>query len=169
MTELVKTRDRQQVSTAAAVLLNLTSAMWAGLIVGVSFLATLVKFRAPSLTMPVALDVGVHTFTALVRVEWVFVAVTVVLWWLARPVWLHFVGHLLQLTFFLIEALWLLPLLEVRALIVIAGGTNAPSHAHFVFVALEAIRVILLLVLGGLAIRRQGEKNSPHRCHSPVP
>jgi hypothetical protein len=36
--------------------------LWLGLLLGVSFLATPAKFLAPSLALPVALDVGRHTF-----------------------------------------------------------------------------------------------------------
>ena len=43
---------------------------WFGLVVGVSFLATPIKFRAQSLTLPVALDVGRTTFHAMTRLEW---------------------------------------------------------------------------------------------------
>ena len=43
---------------------------WAGIVIGVSFIATIAKFDAPSLTLPVALDVGRHTFAPLARIEW---------------------------------------------------------------------------------------------------
>lgn len=36
--------------------------IWVGMLLGVSFLATLAKFVAPSLTLPVALDVDRRTF-----------------------------------------------------------------------------------------------------------
>src|SRR5665648_1182454 len=48
------------------------AAVWIGMLVGVSFLATPAKFLAPSLTLPVALDVGRHTFSVFNRVEWAF-------------------------------------------------------------------------------------------------
>ena len=42
---------------------------WAGFLAGVSFLATPIKFTAPRLALPVALDVGRVTFAALNKVE----------------------------------------------------------------------------------------------------
>ncbi len=36
--------------------------IWAGVALGVAFVATPAKFLAPSLSLPVALDVGRHTF-----------------------------------------------------------------------------------------------------------
>src|SRR5690606_31087651 len=56
-------------SHAGIVALTVLSLVWLGLLLGVSFLATPVKFLAPSLTLPVALDVGRYTFTWLSRVE----------------------------------------------------------------------------------------------------
>lgn len=46
------------------------SLRWLGLLIGVAFLATPVKFLAPCLTMAVAFDVGRYTFAAFNKVEW---------------------------------------------------------------------------------------------------
>src|SRR5690606_9509596 len=63
---------------AAVVVLAVASLVWIGALLGVSFLATPVKFLAPSLTLPVALDVGRQTFHWLNRVEIVLAAATLV-------------------------------------------------------------------------------------------
>lgn len=47
--------------------------VWAGMVLGVSFLATAAKFLVPSLPRPVALDVGRHTFQVF---GWVEMALT---------------------------------------------------------------------------------------------
>ena len=52
--------------------------VWMGIVIGVSFLATPVKFTADSLTRPVALDVGRATFHALAYLEWVLAALLVI-------------------------------------------------------------------------------------------
>src|SRR5664280_976623 len=49
--------------------------LWLGLLIGFAFLATPTKFPAPSLSLPVSLDVGRQTFYAFNKVEWVLVAV----------------------------------------------------------------------------------------------
>jgi hypothetical protein len=49
--------------------LSALALVWAGTLFGVSFLATPVKFLAPSLTLPVALDVGRQTFGVFSLVE----------------------------------------------------------------------------------------------------
>jgi hypothetical protein len=46
--------------------------VWAGMLIGISFLATPAKFLAPSLALPVALDVGRLTFGLFSLVEIVF-------------------------------------------------------------------------------------------------
>ena len=53
--------------------------IWAGLLAGVSFVATPAKFLAPSLPMTQALDVGRWTFHVLSSAEAGFVAVAAVL------------------------------------------------------------------------------------------
>ena len=50
--------------------------VWAGMVLGVSFLVTPVKFLAPSLPRPVALDVARHTFWTF---GWVEMALTALL------------------------------------------------------------------------------------------
>jgi len=49
----------------AAAMVRPLAWVWMGIVIGVSFLATPVKFTADSLTRPVALDVGRATFHAL--------------------------------------------------------------------------------------------------------
>ncbi len=56
----------------AAILRGLLGALvllWAGILIGVSFLAAPAKFNAPSLSLPVAMDVGRQEFGALNLVE----------------------------------------------------------------------------------------------------
>src|SRR5690606_22365267 len=68
---LVASRER---SDAAVAVFAIVSLVWIGALLGVSFLATPVKFLAPSLTLPVALDVGRQTFHWYNRLELVFAA-----------------------------------------------------------------------------------------------
>ena len=53
--------------------------IWAGVLLGVSFIATPAKFLAPSLPMAEALDVGRWTFHVLSLVEWGFAAASATL------------------------------------------------------------------------------------------
>jgi len=53
--------------------------LWSGLILGVSFIATPVKFMAQNLTMPVAMEIGKVTFRLFNKLEWGICIIIIVL------------------------------------------------------------------------------------------
>jgi len=124
--------------------------VWFGLVLGVSFLATPIKFRAKSLTRPVALDVGRATFHAFGKLEWVLsVALAVaalrvgsslqpVDWFLVVLVVVIVVG----------QTLWLIPRLDVRVAAIIDGEELPPSHLHSVYAGVEFVKAVALVVIG---------------------
>ncbi|MEM8925144.1 MAG: DUF4149 domain-containing protein [Actinomycetota bacterium] len=124
--------------------------VWLGLVLGVSFLATPVKFRAPSLTRPVALDVGRTTFHAFGKVEWVASAVLVVaavatassIGW---PI-VALVAAVVALVVF--QTAWMIPRLDVRVQTIIDGGSPPPSRLHTVYAGSEGAKALLLLAIG---------------------
>lgn len=127
--------------------------LWCGLLLGVSFLATPVKFMAPSLTLPVALDVGRQTFLAFNRLEWVLCVAAVLLWlWSARTRWSGVLIAVVSAVV-LAETFWLLPTLDSRVQIIIAGQIPEPSGYHNWYIALEAGKAVLLLWLGVGSLR----------------
>lgn len=126
---------------------------WIGLVLGVSFLATVAKFNAPSLTLPVALDVGRHTFAPLARTEWalaLLLGASIVLG--ARTPFRVAVFAAIA-AILLGHAVWLLPALDARVETIIGGGTPAPSSLHVAFIAGETVKVLLLLLLATAAFR----------------
>lgn len=130
---------------------------WAGLVAGISFLEAPVKFTAPSLTLAVGLDVGRHVFGALNRVELVLALASVALVWASRArrgVW----GALgVAWAAVLLETVWLLPALDARAAVLIAGGTLLPEPSlHWLFGLAEAAKVVALFVVGWRASRPAG-------------
>lgn len=133
-------------------MIRLIAYVWVGLVLGVSFLATPVKFQADSLTLPVALDVGRATFHALAKAEWALsVFLLVGLASASRSGAIDLVDLVIP-TFILVvvavQALWLIPQLDVRVAAIIAGQTLAKSHLHTVFAGLEFAKVLALLVVG---------------------
>lgn len=124
--------------------LALYCACWAGVVIGVSFIATVAKFSAPTLTRPVALDVGRHTFAALARIEWGLAVVLVLAIAYAgmnrfRAVMLFLIAALLAA-----ETLWLYPLLSARTELVLANQPLPPSSVHMLSVSAESAKVLLL-------------------------
>lgn len=126
--------------------------VWLGILIGVSFLATPVKFQAPSLSLPVALDVGRVTFALLAKVEWGLCAALLAAVLAARrTVWAGMAGVLAVLL--AIQAFWLLPILDQRVGLIIAGQQVAPSHDHVFYIVSDAIKGLALLALCVLALR----------------
>ena len=119
--------------------------LYAGLILGVAFVATPAKFLAPHLALPVALEVGRYTFRILNRLEWAILGAMLV-WGLIQAPGFQWWATLVAVSALVaIETAWLLPALDARAQIVIAGGTPPAASLHRLFVGLEAAKVILLL------------------------
>ena len=137
-------RDRGFVAGAA---LAFIAVLWLGLLLGVSFLATPVKFQAASLSLPVALDVGQVTFALLSKVEWALAALTAgcLLWaWSGRRAALIFV---MLLAVVAVQGFWLLPVLDARLEAVIAGSPSSPSSHHVIYIIAEVAKAVLLLAM----------------------
>lgn len=126
--------------------LAFTLVLWAGLLLGVSFIATPVKFMAPNLTMPIALEVGKATFHVFNKIEWGVLILVVLAAYLHSPHMLKWwlIGMLAMLM--ALESFWLLPALDIRADLVIAGGSAAPSKLHWFYIMADVIKLITLLV-----------------------
>ncbi len=134
--------------------LALYCAAWAGIAIGVSFIATIAKFAAPSLTRPVALEVGAHTFAMLARIEWGLAAALAFLILAAGIDRLRLVLFILIVAILATAALWLYPQLNARAALVIAGQPLPPSPLHAFSVAAESLKVLLLALFAVVEIRK---------------
>ena len=143
--------DSKTCRDLGVVVLTLTVLLWAGMLIGVSFLATPAKFNAPSLTLPVALDVGRHTFAVFAPVEIAVAAIATGLAALRRRklalVSIMFVDAMVAL-----QTLWLLPALDARVAIIVAGGSVPDSPLHLLYIGLEAAKLLTLLTIGALLL-----------------
>lgn len=126
--------------------------VWAGVLLGVSFIATPAKFLAPSLPMAQALDVGRWTFHVLSLVEWGFAAASATLLvaaWRKGRVRGSIVVLIAVVVFVMAaETFALRPLLDARVLQIMNGESVPPSPWHKVYITLEALRLILILSAG---------------------
>jgi hypothetical protein len=128
--------------------------IWFGFIGAISFLEAPLKFQAPNITIPLGLGIGRLVFFALNKIEIVLAILMFVSFIKVKP------KHKLQLYSFaviafllVLETVWLLPVLDARATEVI-NGTAAPfSNGHFIYIAFDAIKFILLFVLGASVAR----------------
>ena len=124
---------------------------WAGIVVGISFIEAPAKFGAPTLSYPVALDVGRTVFAASHQVQLGLAALLAGGLALVRPrraVWLVAGAVVAVLA---IQHVGLLPALDARARVVIGGGTPAGGSPHVVFVVLEVLKLAGLLLTSRLA------------------
>eukprot|EP00698_Gefionella_okellyi_P024503 TRINITY_DN866_c0_g1_i1.p1 TRINITY_DN866_c0_g1~~TRINITY_DN866_c0_g1_i1.p1 ORF type:complete len:143 (-),score=10.07 TRINITY_DN866_c0_g1_i1:743-1171(-) len=129
--------------------LLLLAAVWAGIVLGISFLEAWVKFRAKTLTRPVGLDVGRTVFKALNRVELCLSFAAFVLLLLANCP-----EMILPIAIVLIQTFSLQPVLFKRAQDIIDGKHVASRPIlHIVYVGSEFVKVAgLLYVSVGLLI-----------------
>jgi hypothetical protein len=127
--------------------------VWLGMVLGISFLEAPLKFRAPGITIPLGVGIGRLVFRALNLVEAVFalaLVVTLMLAWPPAVATAVIVGALVVVL--AIGAGVLRPRMDAR----VRRGEVAngqPRHAlHVGFVALEMVKVLLLLTLGILLL-----------------
>lgn len=122
--------------------------LWAGMILGISFLESWAKFHAPSLTKPVGLDVGRTIFTYFHRVQTGLALLVITLSVFASvsfEIYLMLGGFILILC---IQSIWLLPRLNERVSIIIAGGQPPSSFTHAFYGIVEIVKFILLCFSG---------------------
>ncbi len=117
--------------------------LWAGIVLGCSFVATPAKFRAPSLSMSVALEVGRVTFRSLAAVEIFLILACVVLLIAQRrwksPLWL-------AMLIFAIQWLAIMPLLNAQTDAVIQGRPVDGPPWHIAYILLEGMKALILII-----------------------
>lgn len=129
--------------------------IWFGMLIGVSFLATPVKFMVQDLSLATALQVGQATFGLFTKVEWGLATALVAasaFGWRTRPLVLALA--LALAVSIIVQALWLLPALDARVTAIVAGDAPPPSMHHTLYAGLEAVKGVMLAVLAFVALRR---------------
>jgi hypothetical protein len=122
--------------------------LWAGLILGVSFIATPVKFMAPHLTMSVALEIGRATFHVFNKIEWGICLAVILLTAniYGNSIKWFIVGGLVSLL--LLETFWLLPALDIRAIQIISGEAGNPGILHLFYIIADILKIAIALIGG---------------------
>lgn len=125
------------------IILNL---LWAGSILGIS-LESWVKFKAKTLTRPVALDVGRTVFNAFHKTQIAFAIMlffVAIFLHLSKLEWsmLFFIGMILS-----VQVIFLFPVLNNNANLIIHGKNPKKSSTHSVYGVLEILKISLLIFL----------------------
>lgn len=138
---LSATKDRS-VRAARFALFAIVS-VWVGAAMSGNLIAAPAKFQAPSLTLPVALDVGRMQFLWIGVFE-AFCALTIaILLFLSRQK--PSLPLFATLCVFGAQRLWLLPVLDERTLLIIAGHPVEESSMHLLYVGAELLKITFLI------------------------
>jgi hypothetical protein len=122
--------------------------VWLGMVVAISFLEAPLKFRAPGVSLAVGLGIGRLVFRALNACEFVFaVVIAVSLFPHVQPIGVD-VAIMSAIASLLIQNVLVRPLLARRTAAVLAGEDGPRSRAHYVYIALELVKVIALIAAG---------------------
>jgi hypothetical protein len=137
--------------------------LWAGMILGISFLEAPVKFTAPQVTLAIGLGIGRLVFGFLNKFELVFCsAVLMGLIYNQASFKIIFPALLLALVMAL-QTLWLLPALDVRALQIISGQVPSPSNLHHVYVGMEVFKLGMLLGTASAVFKKLASTSTFHQ------
>ncbi len=127
--------------------------LWAGIVIGISFIEAPVKFRTPTLTRTVAFDVGRTVFAASQWVQAALAALAVGTALLGRvPRW-AWVCLVLGAGALGVQMGWLFPVLDARAQTVISGGVPTGANPHAAYGVLEVLKLLALVTGAVLALR----------------
>jgi len=119
--------------------------LWAGIVIGCSFIATSAKFLAPDLSLPVALEVGRATFRSVGIIESLLaLAIIFSMFRSGRYRWQCWVAVVL----FSIEWLFVMPALDRLTVLEISGAKSSGSYLHIIVVLMECAKLVLLLWIG---------------------
>ena len=132
--------------------------LWAGIVLGVSFMATPLKFQAPSLTLPVAMEVAFATFHALNALEiGLALAILATVFASAGPGRTRLVALLTGLLL-TIQTLLLYTVLDARTVAIINGTEASMPSFHSSYVGLEITKLALLFYLAHLQLEEREAK-----------
>lgn len=122
----------------------LSPAIWAGVVLGISFVAQPAKFGAPGLSRATALSVGRRIFRAMHWVEAILGLGTIILAINGAPDKVYLV--LLAVAILMVQIVWLMPQLSTRVDAILSGIPVNRSAHHFIFAVLEFVKLVLLIV-----------------------
>jgi hypothetical protein len=143
-----RTAPGEDLRVKPIILLVASCFLWAGMVLGISFLETPVKFTAPSVTLPIGLDVGRHVFGMFNKFEiaWALLSCGLMLSvGVRRTARLPLIAAACIVG---LQTVWLLPVLDARVGLILSGQTPPPAPYHLIYVVLEVIKLICLVATG---------------------
>ncbi len=106
------------------------------------------KFQAPNITTALGLGIGKIIFKALSIMEWIISSLIITSLFFIKPNRKIWILYLLPISIFIIQNIWLLPILMERADMVISNEPLPESYYHFIYGILEVIKFLLIIRAG---------------------
>ena len=138
-------------STGPAIAVAVTF-VWLGMVLAISFLEAPLKFRAPNVTLQIGLGIGRLVFRALNTVEVGFALVLVAIVAAGPTPARVAVAFSVAIGALAIQLIGVRPRLIRRSDKALAGLDAPRSRAHYMYVGLEAVKVVALIVAGILLL-----------------
>jgi hypothetical protein len=130
--------------------------LWAGMLLGISFLAIPAQFGVASLSRPVAFEIVRQVMTLFTWTQLALAALALLAAALARPSWPGWTALALAGAMLLLQAAWLLPIMAERVELILAGQTPPLGPWHALYQASEVTK--LLALLAGAWLARPGRR-----------
>lgn len=128
--------------------------VWLGMVLAISFLEAPLKFRAPGVTLQIGLGIGRLVFRALNTVEVVLAVVILVSTVAAKPSASAAAALAVAFAALALQIGAVRPRLNRRSDQVLAGLDAPRSRGHYVYIGLEAIKVLALATAGILLLSK---------------
>ena len=122
--------------------------LWVGMTIGISMIATPLRFTAHTITREIALDVGRVVFAALNKAELVALVVLLVVVRVSGSAAKYWAFCSVLALIVLAQSVWLMPELAERTQMIINGIEPPKSYAHAIYSSLELVKIGLLFYLG---------------------
>ena len=122
--------------------------LWVGMTIGISMIATPVRFTAQTITREIALDVGRVVFAALNKAELVALVVLLVVVRVSGSAAKYWAFCSVLALIVLAQSVCLMPELAERTQMIINGIEPPKSYAHAIYSSLELVKIGLLFYLG---------------------
>jgi len=131
--------------------------IWIGFVCAISFMEAWVKFQAPGITTELGLSIGQLVFRTLNWVEVVCALLIIVLNLSLKENRKAIINKsiFVPIVILFFQTIWLLPALNERSNLIIAGDNVPDSRLHLYYVLLELIKVIFLFLYGFKTLKKE--------------
>ncbi|GAB4139839.1 MAG: hypothetical protein Fur0041_15040 [Bacteroidia bacterium] len=143
------------------VLFLIVTAVWFGFVCAISFMEAPLKFTAPGITIPLGLGIGRIVFHALNKVEWVLALLSGFL--ILKSTAHRYIKwtYLTTLLILILQTLWVLPALDLRAQIILDGGTPPPSSLHLIYIFMDVVKVLSFPLMWWMFFKSNHQQAQP--------